>query len=139
LFLALVMVEVVDVIFAVDSVPAIFAVTKDPFIVYTSNIFAILGLRSMYFMLAEAVARFKYLKYGLSMVLVLIGVKIVWNFGLYKAWKDMTGEALVPYLEPQWSLLATLALIGGSMLYSWMRTRDAKEPAAKSDPSGEAG
>jgi tellurite resistance protein TerC len=93
----------------------------------------------MYFMLAEAVARFKYLKYGLSMVLVLIGVKIVWNFGLYKAWKDMTGEALVPYLEPQWSLLATLALIGGSMLYSWMRTRDAKEPAAKSDPSGEAG
>jgi tellurite resistance protein TerC len=133
------MVEVVDVIFAVDSVPAIFAVTKDPFIVYTSNIFAILGLRSMYFMLAEAVARFKYLKYGLSMVLVLIGVKIVWNFGLYKAWKDMTGEALVPYLEPQWSLLATLALIGGSMLYSWMRTRDAKEPAAKSDPSGEAG
>ncbi len=125
LFLALVMVEVVDVIFAVDSVPAIFAVTKDPFIVYTSNIFAILGLRSMYFMLAEAVARFKYLKYGLSLVLVLIGVKIVWNFGLYKAWKDMTGEPLVPYLEPQWSLAATLVLIGGSMLYSWIRTRDA--------------
>ena len=121
------------------SVPAIFAVTKDPFIVYTSNIFAILGLRSMYFMLAEAVARFKYLKYGLSMVLVLIGVKIVWNFGLYKAWKDMTGEALVPYLEPQWSLVATLALIGGSMLYSWIRTRDARDPPAKSDPSGEAG
>jgi tellurite resistance protein TerC len=124
LFLALVMVEVVDVIFAVDSVPAIFAVTKDPFIVYTSNIFAILGLRSMYFMLAEAVARFKYLKYGLSLVLVLIGAKIIWNFGLYKAWKDMTGEALVPYLEPQWSLLATLVLIGGSMLYSWIKTRD---------------
>ena len=124
LFLALVMVEVVDVIFAVDSVPAIFAVTKDPFIVYTSNIFAILGLRSMYFMLAEAVARFKYLKYGLSMVLVLIGVKIIWNFGLYKAWKDVTGEALVPYLEPQWSLLATLALIGGSMIYSWVKTHN---------------
>jgi len=127
LFLALVMVEVVDVIFAVDSVPAIFAVTKDPFIVYTSNIFAILGLRSMYFMLAEAVARFKYLKYGLSMVLVLIGVKIIWNFGLYKAWQDMTGEALVPYLEPQWSLIATLGLIGGSMLYSWIKTRDARD------------
>ena len=124
LFLALVMVEAVDVIFAVDSVPAIFAVTKDPFIVYTSNIFAILGLRSMYFMLAEAVARFKYLKYGLSMVLMLIGVKIIWNFGLYKAWKDMTGEPLVPYLEPQWSLLATLALIGGSMIYSWVKTHD---------------
>jgi tellurite resistance protein TerC len=128
------MVEVVDVIFAVDSVPAIFAVTKDPFIVYTSNIFAILGLRSMYFMLAEAVARFKYLKYGLSMVLVLIGVKIIWNFGLYKAWKDMTGEALVPYLEPQWSLIATLALIGGSMLYSWIKTRNDGDGSGRSMP-----
>jgi tellurite resistance protein TerC len=55
---------------------------------------------------------------------VLIGVKIVWNFGLYKAWKDATGAPLVPYLEPQWSLLATLALIGGSMLYSWVRTHE---------------
>jgi len=58
---------------------------------------------------------------------VLIGVKIIWNFGLYKAWKDMTGHALVPYLEPQWSLIATLALIGGSMLYSWIRTRNAQD------------
>ncbi|MCZ8086434.1 MAG: TerC family protein [Brevundimonas sp.] len=124
LFLCLIMVEVVDIIFAVDSVPAVFAVTKDPFIVYTSNIFAILGLRSMYFMLAEAVVRFKYLKYGLSLVLVLIGVKIIWNFGLYKAAKDLTGAPLVPYLEPQWSLVATLLLLGGSMLYSWIRTRN---------------
>ena len=120
LFLALIMVEIVDVIFAVDSVPAIFAVTRDPFIVYTSNIFAILGLRSMYFMLAAAVERFKYLKYGLSLVLVLIGIKIIWNFLLYKELK------LVPYLEPHWSLIGTLTLIGGAMLYSLWKTRGDK-------------
>jgi tellurite resistance protein TerC len=116
LFLALVTVEAADIIFAVDSVPAIFAVTRDPFIVYTSNIFAILGLRSMYFMLAAAVERFKYLKYGLSAVLVLIGAKIIWNFGLSKELD------LVPYLEPHWSLLATVVLLGGAMLYSLHRT-----------------
>jgi tellurite resistance protein TerC len=120
LFLALIMVEIVDVIFAVDSVPAIFAVTRDPFIVYTSNIFAILGLRSMYFMLAAAVERFKYLKYGLSLVLVLIGIKIIWNFLLYKELE------LVPYLEPHWSLIGTLTLIGGAMLYSLWKTRGDK-------------
>jgi tellurite resistance protein TerC len=117
LFLALIMVETADIVFAVDSVPAIFAVTRDPFIVYTSNIFAILGLRSMYFMLAAAVERFAYLKYGLSLVLVLIGVKIIWNFGLSKE----LGWA--PYLEPHWSLIATLTLIGGAILYSLYRTR----------------
>lgn len=117
LFLALMMVEIVDVVFAVDSVPAIFAVTRDPFIVYTSNIFAILGLRSMYFMLAEAVERFKYLKYGLSLVLVLIGAKIIWNFGLSKE-LDM-----VPYLEPHWSLIGTLTLLGGSIAFSLWKTR----------------
>jgi len=117
LFVALIMVEVADIVFAVDSVPAIFAVTRDPFIVYTSNIFAILGLRSMYFMLAAAVERFKYLKYGLSLVLVLIGVKIIWNFGLSKelGW--------VPYLEPHWALIMTLGLLGGSIAYSLWRTR----------------
>lgn len=125
LFLALVMVEAVDIVFAVDSVPAIFAVTRDPFIVYTSNIFAILGLRSMYFMLAAAVERFKYLKYGLSLVLVLIGAKIIWNFGLYKELH------VVPYLEPHWSLIATLTLLGGSILYSLWATRG----AAKSVPA----
>lgn len=117
LFLALLMIELVDIVFAVDSVPAIFAVTRDPFIVYTSNIFAILGLRSMYFMLAEAVERFKYLKYGLALVLVLIGIKIIWNFGLSK------GLHLVPYLEPHWSLVATLLLLGGSILFSLWKTR----------------
>ena len=76
LFLALVMVEIVDVIFAVDSVPAVFAITSDPFIVYTSNIFAILGLRALYFALAAIIHRFHYLKYALAVLLVFIGSKI---------------------------------------------------------------
>src|SRR5688572_10748114 len=76
LFLALVMVEVTDVIFAVDSIPAIFAITTDPFIVYTSNIFAILGLRSLYFVLGGLVDRFRYLKVGLAGVLVFVGIKM---------------------------------------------------------------
>jgi tellurite resistance protein TerC len=125
LFLALAMVEIVDIIFAVDSVPAIFAVTRDPFIVYTSNIFAILGLRSMFFMLAAAVERFKYLKYGLSLVLILIGVKIIWNFLLSKELK------VAPYLEPHWSLIATLTLLGGSIVYSLYRTRKTLAPASQ--------
>ena len=76
LFLALVLVEISDVIFAVDSVPAIFAITSDPFIVFTSNIFAILGLRSLFFMLAGLVDKFRYLKVGLAVVLVFVGVKM---------------------------------------------------------------
>lgn len=115
LLLALVSVEVADIIFAVDSVPAIFAVTRDPFIVYTSNIFAILGLRSLYFMLAAAADRFGYLKIGLAAVLVLIGTKIIWNFLLYKQLK------LVPYIEAHWSLIATLVLVGGAILLSLVK------------------
>lgn len=122
LLLALLMVETVDIIFAVDSVPAIFAVTRDPFIVYTSNIFAILGLRSMYFMLSAAVERFKYLKYGLAAVLVLIGIKIFWNFLLYKELH------IVPYLEPHWSLMLTIALLGGAILFSLWKTGGKESP-----------
>ncbi|MBF9232857.1 TerC family protein [Microvirga alba] len=76
LFLALALIEIADVVFAVDSVPAIFAITTDPFIVYTSNIFAILGLRALYFALAAMVHRFDYLKYALAVVLIFIGAKI---------------------------------------------------------------
>lgn len=92
LLLALVMVEITDVIFAVDSIPAVFAVTLDPFIVLTSNIFAILGLRAMYFLLADFADRFPLLKYGLAIILVFIGIKmllidfykipIVWSLGV---------------------------------------------------------
>jgi tellurite resistance protein TerC len=77
LFLALVLVEVTDLIFAVDSIPAIFAITSDPFIVLTSNIFAILGLRAMYFLLADMADRFSLLKYGLAVVLMFVGVKML--------------------------------------------------------------
>ena len=77
LLLVLLLVEVSDLVFAVDSIPAIFAITDDPFIVYTSNVFAILGLRSMYFLLGDIMHRFVYLKYGLSVVLVFIGLKML--------------------------------------------------------------
>ncbi len=83
LLLALVVVEVTDLVFAVDSIPAIFAVTRDPFIVFTSNIFAILGLRSLYFLLAGVITRFVYLKVGLSVVLVFVGAKML-LMGVYK-------------------------------------------------------
>jgi tellurite resistance protein TerC len=77
LALVLLMVETTDLIFAVDSIPAVFAVTRTPFIVFTSNVFAILGLRSLYFVLADAIAYFRYLKYGLALVLAFIGVKML--------------------------------------------------------------
>jgi tellurite resistance protein TerC len=77
LFLVLVVVEATDVVFAIDSIPAIFAVTRDPFIVFTSNIFAILGLRAMYFLLAGIMHKFHYLKIGLGLVLVFVGVKML--------------------------------------------------------------
>lgn len=83
LLLALVAVEVTDLIFAVDSIPAIFAVTSDPFIVFTSNIFAILGLRSLYFLLAGIITKFAYLKVGLSLVLIFVGAKML-MMDLYK-------------------------------------------------------
>ncbi len=111
LFLALVLIEFVDVIFAVDSVPAIFAITQDPFIVYTSNIFAILGLRALYFALAAMIQRFRYLKYALALVLVFIGVKILLV--------DLVGKL------PAWvSLGVTVGLLAGGVLYSMRRTRE---------------
>jgi tellurite resistance protein TerC len=110
LFLALVMVETVDVIFAVDSVPAIFAITQDPFIVYTSNIFAILGLRALYFTLAAMVHRFKYLKYALALVLVFIGIKIMLV--------NVIGK-----MPPFISLGVTFGLLVGGILFSLARTR----------------
>lgn len=83
LFMALLLVEATDVVFAVDSIPAIFAVTQDPFIVFTSNIFAILGLRSLFFLLSGVVDKFRYLKVGLAVVLVFVGVKMA-MVDLYK-------------------------------------------------------
>jgi tellurite resistance protein TerC len=112
LFLALVMVEIVDVIFAVDSVPAVFAITSDPFIVYTSNIFAILGLRALYFALAAMVHRFHYLKYALSVLLIFIGSKIFLA--------DLLGMEKFP---ASISLSVTFAILGAGIAYSLWKTR----------------
>ena len=118
LFLALVTIEFADVIFAVDSVPAIFAITTDTFIVYTANIMAILGLRALYFALAAMVHRFHYLKYALALVLVFIGGKIFWN-------------QIVGKVDPAISLGVTLAMILGGIFYSLWKTRKDTPVAAE--------
>ncbi|MEQ1697847.1 MAG: TerC family protein [Hyphomicrobiaceae bacterium] len=111
LFVALIMIEFVDLIFAVDSIPAIFAITTDPFIVYTSNIFAILGLRALYFALAAVVDRFHYLKQALALILIFIGAKVY--VSEFLAWK----------IPAAVSLGVTVALIAGGIVYSLYRTR----------------
>lgn len=109
LFLVLVMVEATDVVFAVDSIPAIFAITSDPFLVFTSNIFAILGLRALYFLLAGIMSRFVYLKVGLALVLCFVGVKML-IVDFYK----------VPIVL---SLGVVVLLLGGSIVASLIKTR----------------
>ena len=109
LFLVLILIEVTDLVFAVDSIPAIFAITTDPFIVFTSNIFAIMGLRALYFLLADVADRFHLLKYGLAMVLTFIGTKM-----LIMPW----------YHVPVGASLAIVAvLIGSSVIASLIATR----------------
>jgi len=106
LLLVLVVVEATDIVFAVDSIPAIFAVTDDPFIVYTSNVFAILGLRALYFALAAALGRFHYLKFGLGLVLAFVGIKML-----------ITDFYKIPIVI---SLAVVVGLLGTSMLASWL-------------------
>lgn len=120
LLLALVLIELADVVFAVDSVPAIFAITTDPFVVYTSNVFAILGLRALYFALAAMVQRFHHLKYALALVLIFIGSKI------FVA--DLLGLEKIP---PVVSLAVTFGLLAGGVVWSLIRTRPAAERAAE--------
>jgi len=112
LFVALLMIEIVDLIFAVDSIPAIFAITTDPFVVYTSNIFAILGLRALYFALASAIDRFRYLKPALAVVLIFIGAKIFIADAL--GWEKFPASV---------SLAVTLAILAAGLLYSVMQAR----------------
>ncbi|MBA3911346.1 MAG: hypothetical protein C0524_16105 [Rhodobacter sp.] len=112
LFLALVLVEIADLVFAVDSVPAVFAITTDPFIVYTSNIFAILGLRALYFALAAILHRFHYLKFALAFLLVFIGSKI------FVA--DLFGWEKFP---ANWSLAITFIILTAGVVYSLWKTR----------------
>ena len=116
LFLVLLLVEFTDLVFAIDSIPAIFAITSDPFLVYTSNVMAILGLRSMYFLLAGVVHRFVYLKFGLALVLVFVGAKMM----LIDVFKVPTVVSL--------AVIATV--IGGSIAFSLLRP---PAPEAKPD------
>jgi tellurite resistance protein TerC len=115
LFVVLLLVEFTDLIFAVDSIPAIFAVTKDPFIVYTSNVFAILGLRSLYFALAGVMDKFHYLKIGLGVVLSFVGVKMILA---HTAWKI---DTLV-------SLGVIVAILATSVIWSLLKPRPPKKP-----------
>ncbi|HEX8280719.1 MAG TPA: TerC family protein [Chthoniobacterales bacterium] len=112
LLLVLVLVEIADLVFAVDSIPAIFAVTTDPFLVYTSNVFAILGLRSLYFALAGVMHRFVYLKPGLALVLTFVGVKMMLG---HTAWKIDTLVALG----------VVASILTGAILLSWWKTASA--------------
>jgi len=107
LMVALLFIEVSDIIFAVDSVPAIFAITNEPLIVFTSNVFAILGLRALYFMLAGVIHKFRYLKYGLGIVLVFVGLKMAW-----------LNEAFGGKFPITWSLIIIVSIIGASILVS---------------------
>jgi tellurite resistance protein TerC len=108
LFLALIIIEGTDLIFAVDSIPAILAISEEPFIVYTSNVFAILGLRSLYFALAGIEKYFKYLKYGLAIILVFVGTKMA----IADLFKIPVG----------YSLAIIAVILGGSMLASLIKT-----------------
>ena len=114
LFLCLCTIELTDVMFAFDSVPAAFAVTKDPYIIYTANIFAILGLRAMFFAMEHILHRFHYLKYALSIVLIFIGLKVFYNH----VFEPIPGV---------WSLLITLGVLVGGVIISMIKTRGQKD------------
>lgn len=121
LFVALVLIEFTDVIFAIDSVPAIFALTREPLIVFTSNIFAILGLRALYFLLAGLVDKFHLLKFGLGIVLIFVGLKMVWLNQLFGGKFPIS-----------WSLAIIGGVIGLSIVASFLfprRTEKARDPA----------
>lgn len=110
LFVSLIMIEFIDLVFAVDSIPAIFAITQDPYIVYTSNIFAILGLRALYFALASIIDRFYYLKYALALVLIFIGSKV------------FIADALeIAKIPPVLSLIVTLSILGLGIVCSFVK------------------
>ncbi|MDG5483377.1 TerC family protein [Mycolicibacterium gadium] len=121
LLAVLVLVEVTDIIFAVDSIPAIFAVTQQPFLVFTSNAFAILGLRAMYFLLADLMHRFIYLKLGLALVLVWVGIKML----LLEVYKIPTGI----------SLAVVVAILTVAVTASWIRTRPVERPDETLSPT----
>ena len=117
LALVLIVIEVMDLVFAVDSIPAVLAITRDTFIVYTSNICAILGLRSLYFLLANLVTRFVYLRIGLAIILCFVGLKM-----LVEHWVRI----------PSWlSLLIIIAVLATTTIASLLATKNEAAPTAK--------
>lgn len=123
LFLALIIIEISDVIFAVDSIPAALAVTTDPFVVFTSNIFAVLGLRALFFAVENVIDRFDLMKYAISFVLAFIGVKVFYN-----AYCDVLN---LPHISPAVSLTVTLGALTAGFIFSAIKTggftRDAEQ------------
>lgn len=122
LFLALVLVECADIIFAMDSIPAIFAITTDPYLVYTSNIFAILGLRAMYFLLSAAMYRFEYLKFSVSAILVFIGAKVLLEHWIHE---DVISELA--------SFSTIMGLLAMGVFYSLIKTAKSAPDAKPAD------
>ncbi len=122
LFVVLVVMNITDIIFALDSIPAVFGITQDPFIVFTSNVFAVLGLRALYFALAHMVDRFRYLKFGLALVLIFIGLKMAYNYLPY------------PDIPTSWALIVTAALIFGSIFASIIQNRREGRNGGESSP-----
>lgn len=120
LFLVLLIVESTDLVFAIDSIPAVLAISTDPFIVYTSNVFAILGLRALYFLLAGVVQRFRYLRLGLSVVLIFVGLKMVLS-DLYKV--------------PIWAALGFVAVVVFASIVASLLIRESPPTAAHKKPS----
>jgi tellurite resistance protein TerC len=119
LLVALLFLEISDIIFAVDSVPAIYAISREPLIVFTSNVFAILGLRAMYFLLAGAIERFHLLKYALATILIFVGVKMVW-----------LNDAFGGKFPIEWSLAIIATLLTVAVVASWLTPQTSK----RSDP-----
>jgi tellurite resistance protein TerC len=124
LLVALVFIEVSDVVFAVDSIPAVFGVTRDPFVVFTSNIFAVLGLRTLYFLLANLVEKFTYLKPGLAAVLIFVGAKM------------LGGERF--HLPAAVSLAVIVSILGLAVLASWWKSRRDARAEPRDDLAGRA-
>ncbi len=127
ILLAIVTVELIDLVFAVDSIPAILAVTFEPYIVYTSNVFAVLGLQALYFALSAMIHRFDYLKYAIALVLVFIGIKILLPFFSWAL--AQAGIAMEIKIEPIVSLLVTLTLLVGGVVFSLLKTERAADKA----------
>ena len=132
LFLALVVIEISDVLFAFDSVPAALAVTQDIFIVYTSNIFAILGLRALFFAVENIIDRFELIKYALSVVLIFIGMKVFYNHYVGLDGKEIMGMEFT-HITSATSLIITVGALATGFIFSWIKTKHEEKKANTTD------